>query len=109
MITIAVTANAARRASSLFFAERTESDLALNAYWEPLKFELPPIPEDGLGPWRRWLDTFLESPDDICPISNAPLVAGLTYLVNPRSVVALARIAERFRSGIGSTSVHCEA
>jgi pullulanase/glycogen debranching enzyme len=83
--------------------------LALNAYWEPLRFELPPIPEDGLGPWRRWLDTFLESPDDICPISNAPLVAGLTYLVNPRSVVALARIAERFRSGIGSTSVHCEA
>jgi glycogen operon protein len=82
--------------------------LALNAYWEPLRFELPPFPKDGLGPWRRWLDTFLESPDDICPISNAPLVAGSTYLVNPRSVVALARIAERFRSGIGSTSVHCE-
>jgi hypothetical protein len=80
----------------------------------PRKYFLPPHglavpPEDGLGPWRRWLDTFLESPDDICPISNAPLVAGLTYLVNPRSVVALARIAERFRSGIGSTSVHCEA
>jgi isoamylase len=83
--------------------------LVLNAYWEPLKFDLPPIPVDGLGPWHRWLDTFLESPDDICPISNAPLVAGLTYLVNPRSVVALARIAERFRSGIGSTSVHSEA
>jgi isoamylase len=82
--------------------------LVLNAYWEPLRFELPPIPEDGLGPWRRWLNTFLESPDDICPISSAPLVAGSTYLVNPRSIVALARIAERFGSGIGSKSVQTE-
>ena len=69
--------------------------LALNAYWEPLRFDLPPIPEDGLGPWRRWLDTFLEAPDDICPLSNAPLIAGSSYLVNPRSVVALARSADR--------------
>jgi isoamylase len=82
--------------------------LVLNAYWEPLRFELPPIPEDGLGPWRRWLDTFLESPDDICPISSAAPVAGSTYLVNPRSIVALARIAERFGSGIGTTSVQSE-
>jgi len=69
--------------------------LVLNAYWEPLRFELsPPVPEAGLGGWRRWLDTFLEAPDDICPISNAPLVAGSSYLVNPRSIVALARIVE---------------
>jgi len=68
--------------------------LVLNAYWEPLRFELPAIPEAGRGAWRRWLDTFLEAPDDICPISNAPLVAGSSYLVNPRSVVALARIVE---------------
>ncbi len=67
--------------------------LVLNAYWEPLRFELPPVPEAGRG-WRRWLDTFLEAPHDICPISNAPLVAGSSYLVNPRSIVALARIAE---------------
>ena len=68
--------------------------LVLNAYWEPLKFELPPVPEAEPGAWRRWLDTFLEAPHDICPISNAPLVAGSSYLVNPRSIVALARIAE---------------
>ena len=68
--------------------------LVLNAYWEPLRFELPPIPEAGPGAWRRWLDTFLEAPDDIYPISNAPLVAGSSYLVNPRSIVALAHIAE---------------
>jgi isoamylase len=68
--------------------------LILNAYWEPLRFELPAFPEAGLGTWRRWLDTFLEAPDDICPISNAPLVAGSSYVVNPRSIAALARIAE---------------
>jgi isoamylase len=68
--------------------------LVLNAYWEPLRFELPPVPEAGSGRWRRWLDTFLEAPHDICPISNAVLVAGSSYLVNPRSIVALACIAE---------------
>jgi glycogen operon protein len=68
--------------------------LMLNAHWEPLKFELPPTPEDASRPWRRWLDTFLEAPDDICAFVNAPLVSGSFYLVNPRSIVALARIAE---------------
>jgi isoamylase len=68
--------------------------LMLNAYWEPLRFELPPMPEAGLRPWRRWLDTFLESPDDICLFSDAPPVAGSSYLVHPRSIVALARVAE---------------
>jgi glycogen operon protein len=53
--------------------------LVLNAYGEPLSFELPPIPDAGVGAWRRWLDTFLEAPDDICPISNDPLVA--VYLI----------------------------
>jgi glycogen operon protein len=67
--------------------------LMLNAYWEPLRFELPPVPEAGLRPWRRWLDTFLESPDDVCLFSNAPPVAGSSYLVHPRSIVALARVA----------------
>ena len=68
--------------------------LVLNVYWEPLRFELPPVPGAGSGRWRHWLDTFLEAPHDICPISNAALVAGSSYLVNPRSIVALACIAE---------------
>src|ERR1700757_498916 len=55
--------------------------LMLNAYWEPLGFELPPVPEDELRPWRRWLDTFFESPDDICLFSDARPVAGSSYLV----------------------------
>ena len=36
----------------------------INAYWEALAFELPPT-EEGAG-WRRWIDTSLASPDDIC-------------------------------------------
>jgi len=67
--------------------------LMLNAYWEPLRFELPPVPVPSLRPWRRWLDTFLEPPDDICLFSDAPPVAGSCYLVHPRSIIALARVA----------------
>jgi glycogen operon protein len=66
--------------------------LMLNAYWEPLRFELPRVYENELRPWRRWLDTFLEPPDDICLFSNAPPIAGSSYLVQPRSIVALVRV-----------------
>jgi isoamylase len=66
----------------------------LNAYWEPLKFDLPISPIDDSRPWRRWLDTFLEPPDDVFLFTSAPPVQGLSYFVNPRSIAALARIAE---------------
>ena len=39
--------------------------LMFNAYWEPLEFELPPVSGAGADPWRRWIDTSLESPHDI--------------------------------------------
>ena len=68
--------------------------LALNAYWEALRFELPLVPGNESSPWRRWLDTSLPAPDDICAFSNAATVRGSSYLVNPRSIVVLARIAE---------------
>jgi len=38
--------------------------LIMNAYWEPLDFELPAVTHDG-GTWRRWIDTALESPNEI--------------------------------------------
>jgi hypothetical protein len=39
--------------------------LIFNAYWGPLEFELP-IQMRAVGhPWRRWIDTSLESPHDI--------------------------------------------
>jgi glycogen operon protein len=59
----------------------------LNAYWEPLEFELPKL-ESGER-WRRWIDTTLDSPQDIVPWQAAPLVPGSTYRVGARSVVML--------------------
>src|SRR5262249_39996505 len=56
----------------------------LNAYWEPLDFELPPP-----GPWRRRIDTFLDTPDDIVEWTEAPVVEDGAYRVQPRSVVVL--------------------
>jgi isoamylase len=61
----------------------------LNAYWEPLTFELPFIAEQGSRRWRRWIDTFLPSPDDICDWEDAPIVSQSRYVVEPRSLVLL--------------------
>jgi glycogen operon protein len=61
----------------------------LNAYWEPLTFELPPAPAEARHPWRRCVDTALPSPDDFRPWESAPFVEQATYVVQPRSVVGL--------------------
>ena len=60
-----------------------------NAFWEPLEFDVPPPPFGSREPWRRWVDTSLDSPDDIVAWEAAPIVSGPTYRVGPRSVVAL--------------------
>jgi isoamylase len=61
--------------------------LILNAYWEPLAFQLPSLA--STNPWRRWIDTSLIAPDDIVPWMDAPPIAGNTYTVADRSVVML--------------------
>jgi glycogen operon protein len=66
-----------------------------NAYWEPLRFELPPVEGDQQG-WRRCLDTTLPSGDDIRPWDTAPDVDAATYTVGPRSIVV---VASRRRHG----------
>ena len=63
--------------------------LILNAYWEPLDFALPPVRAGGRDPWRRRIDTSLDSPDDIVPWQSAPSVPGHTYWTEARSVVVL--------------------
>jgi glycogen operon protein len=60
-----------------------------NAYWEPLEFELPRTDAEKSGPWRRWIDTFLDTPQDIVPWQCASLVPEPTYRAGPRSVVVL--------------------
>src|SRR5262245_40181845 len=63
-----------------------------NAYWEPLTFELPPVPSTDPQAWRRWIDTALASPADIVGWSEAPLVEQPYYVVQPRSIVMLASL-----------------
>ncbi|MFI5181412.1 MAG: glycogen debranching protein GlgX [Thermoanaerobaculia bacterium] len=61
----------------------------LNAWSEPLAFELPAIPGKAGGAWHRWIDTSLDSPDDIVPWQSAPPFAGPAYRAETRSVVVL--------------------
>jgi glycogen operon protein len=67
-------------------SEKRLFHLMLNAFWEPLQFELPPT---NSGPWRRWIDTSLASPEDIVLLESARPVKGKTYPSAPRSVVLL--------------------
>lgn len=63
--------------------------LICNAYWEALSFQLPQLPDKAAGGWRRFLDTAIPSPEDICGENQAVLVEKPTYLAQPRSVVLL--------------------
>jgi glycogen operon protein len=67
--------------------ERWHVHLILNAYWEPLSFELPKLPSGDR--WRLWIDTARESPHDIVPWQEAPTVSDDTYRADARSVVML--------------------
>ncbi len=76
---------------TLAFTTRLPGDedwlhVMLNAYWEPLRFELPE------GAWSRWLDTARPAPEDLV---EAPGVRVTTpeVLLQARSVVVLRRVA----------------
>jgi len=58
-----------------------------NAYWEPLAFELPRL--EGGDAWRRWIDTALDSPEDIVEWRQAQPFPDHTYPAEARSVVVL--------------------
>lgn len=61
--------------------------IVFNAYWEALEFELP-ILKNGQK-WRRWIDTTLDPPDEICDWNAEEPVSTPGYSVGPRSVVVL--------------------
>jgi glycogen operon protein len=69
--------------------------LIMNAYWEPLDFELPDAGDPQ--PWRRWIDTACPSPDDIVPWRSAPPFDGRSYPAASRSVVLLWRSVDARR------------
>jgi len=62
----------------------------MNAYWESLAFQLPQLKGQN---WRRWIDTSLDSPHEICEWNRARAIPGEIYTAGPRSVVVL--IAEK--------------
>jgi glycogen operon protein len=63
----------------------------LNAYWQPLDFELPPLDNAAENPWRRWIDTALDSPHDILEWAKAEPLHGYNYRADSRSMVMLYR------------------
>jgi isoamylase len=69
--------------------DRIVFHLILNAYWEPLEFELPPVGNGRANPWRRWIDTGLASPNEIMEWQMAPETEGFSYRSKARSVVVL--------------------
>ena len=79
--------------SLAFSAQVPEEDLAFhfifNGYWEPLEFELPMEGQIAGHPWRRWIDTSLQSPADIQDWPTACPISGRTYRAESRSVVVL--------------------
>jgi isoamylase len=72
----------------------------LNAYWEPLNFELPPMSGGTRGSWRRWIDTSLETPQDIVEWQFASPVHDYAYRAGPRSTVVLIAGGEQFKNGV---------
>jgi isoamylase len=60
-----------------------------NAYWHPLDFELPRLDNAAENPWRRWIDTALDSPHDILEWAKAEPLHGYNYRAESRSVVML--------------------
>ncbi|MCI0498769.1 MAG: glycogen debranching protein GlgX [Planctomycetales bacterium] len=63
--------------------------MILNAYWEPLDFKLPPTGKNKKNPWRRWIDTSLDSPDDIVAWQAAAPISAPVYKAAAHTVVVL--------------------
>lgn len=61
----------------------------LNAWTEPLSFELPHLPAESTSCWHRWLDTALPSPNDIVAWEESVPVKGTVYQARAHSVVIL--------------------
>jgi glycogen operon protein len=68
--------------------------IMINAYWEELEFEVPQVAEFSGHDWKRWIDTSLESPDDISSWNEAVLVRETAYPVQPRSMVSLVSLVK---------------
>lgn len=75
----------------------------LNAFWEPLEFELPTVQKGNGDIWYRWIDTALDSPHDIVPWETSPAIPGHRYQTEARAVVVLFAHVNAGRSQAGSS------
>ena len=66
--------------------ERLTLHLIVNAYREALDFELPQSGRPGIG-WRRWINTALDSPQDIVHWEAALPAPSSAVRAEPRSVI----------------------
>lgn len=73
----------------------TQLYIISNAYWEPLKFSLPPLPKEMIPRWLRIIDTALPAPEDVSDPANAPKVEDFHYVVQDRSVVILLGLSRK--------------
>ncbi len=82
--------NSQSLAYCLHGASNGDSDLyvMINASTQELRFG---IHEGGAGQWQRAIDTALPSPNDIADPESEQTVPSNSYLVQPHSVVVLAR------------------
>lgn len=64
----------------------------INAFDKPLSFELPESSNGSKKPWRRWIDTAADSPQDICLWESTPEITDHHYEVDHHSVVILIRL-----------------
>ena len=68
-------------------AEEEHLYVVFNAYWKPLKFQLPTL-ELG-SQWHRIIDTHLPAPDDFTVLNEAARIYENSYKVAPRSSIVL--------------------
>jgi len=59
----------------------------LNAFWEPLAFEIPPSWTGQT--WHRLIDTSLAGGEDYVPLAKAPHIGSKLYQADARSTVVL--------------------
>jgi len=69
--------------------DQTWLHLILNAYGQPLDFDLPTVVAEGTSRWHRWIDTSLPSPSDIAPWEEAPACPSGPYRAAEHSVAVL--------------------
>ncbi|MFC6647080.1 hypothetical protein ACFQBQ_16165 [Granulicella cerasi] len=80
-------------AATVYAEDGLALHMMLNAFWQPLQFAIPPVPDATLH-WFRVLDTFETTPE--CSLEDADKqIVGAEYLLQPRSIALLGIKSEK--------------